>query len=163
MTVETPRLFNSPAECGLRMLFVLERAGVPLDLQRLVTYDYLLVYSGDVEGAPASLHPPMPHRGAEWIVKREIVRAGLDLVFSRELIDKHISAGGFFYSSNSLTLQFLALLKSVYSTGIQQRAAWLADCFGSMSDSELEAFMTSHVGEWGAEFDRAWSLKRLVL
>lgn len=52
------RHFNTPIESGLRLLFVLDEAkGEVFDLQRLVSYDYLLVHSGDVEGGPVSLHP----------------------------------------------------------------------------------------------------------
>jgi len=37
------RPFNSPLECGLRMLFMLNAAnGQPADLQRLISYDYPL-------------------------------------------------------------------------------------------------------------------------
>lgn len=158
----TPRLFNSAAECGLRLLFVLDRAARELDLQRLVTCDYLLIYSGDVQG-PVSLHPPVPHRGAEWIVKRDVVRSGLDLMFSRELLAKHATRAGFYYSSSRLTAPFLALLTSAYSNALRKRSEWLVATFDRMNDEDLEAFMTAHIGEWGAEFDQAWSLKRLVL
>lgn len=78
------RLLNSPIEIGLRLLFALDEAnGRSFDLQRLVSYDYLLVHSGDVEDGPASLHPAVPFRGSELLVKREQVQAGLDIMFTR--------------------------------------------------------------------------------
>jgi hypothetical protein len=63
------RLFNTPLECGLRLLYLLN-ASKPkkLDLQRLITYDYLLVHSGDVDDSLGSLHPAVPFRGTEWLV-----------------------------------------------------------------------------------------------
>jgi len=65
---------------------VLDQArGRSFDLQRLVSYDYLLVHSGDVEDGPVSLHPAVPFRGSELLVKRDLVRAGLDAMFAREL------------------------------------------------------------------------------
>src|SRR6266700_5971794 len=98
------RLFNTPLECGLRMLFLLNAcAPKKADLQRLISYDYLLVHSGDVEQSPGSLHPAVPFRGSEWLVKRDIVRGGLDLMFARELIDKKLEPTGIFYAGSSLT------------------------------------------------------------
>jgi len=64
-----PRLFNTPLECGFRMLFLLHAAGPKArDLQRLISCDYLLVHSGDASGGPTSLHPAVPFRGSEWLV-----------------------------------------------------------------------------------------------
>jgi hypothetical protein len=68
------RLFNTPLECGFRLAIILDAVSGEPDLQRLVSYDYLLVHSGDVEGGPASLHPAVPFRGTELLVKRELVR-----------------------------------------------------------------------------------------
>jgi hypothetical protein len=67
-----PRPFNSPLECGLRLLFVLVAANrTRSDLQRLISYDYLLIHSGDIANGPHSLHPPVPFRGTELLVKRD--------------------------------------------------------------------------------------------
>ena len=54
-TSQPHRLFNTPLECGLRLLFLLN-ACYPKrgDLQRLISYDYLMVHSGDVGDGPAS-------------------------------------------------------------------------------------------------------------
>ena len=93
--LDRPRLFNTPLECGLRMLFVLNACRpTKVDLQRLITYDYLIVHSGDVAGSPESLHPAVPFRGTEWLVKRDLVRSGLDLMFARELVDKRLETEG---------------------------------------------------------------------
>src|SRR5437016_4058437 len=97
------QLFNTPLECGFRMLFVLDAASPQYaDLQRLINFDYLLVHSGDVEGGPASLHPAVPFRGSELLVKRQLVSSGLDLMFARELIEKSTSARGIMYRATSL-------------------------------------------------------------
>ena len=81
------RPFNTPIESGLRSLIILAE-GAPwfYDLQRLVYYDYLLVHSGDVLNGPQSLHPSLPHRSGEILVRRMIVESGLNLMFSKKLI-----------------------------------------------------------------------------
>ena len=81
------RPFNLPVETGLRCLYILDAIYPSAsDLQRLVYYDYLLVYSGDVENGPPSLHPSIPHRGGGWLVRRQMVETGLNLMFSKELV-----------------------------------------------------------------------------
>ena len=80
-------VFNSPLEIGLRVLYVLsELYPKGCDLQRLVYYDYILVHSNDVPSGPKSIHPNTPHRTAEILVKRELVKKGLTLMNSKQLI-----------------------------------------------------------------------------
>lgn len=169
-TVEPPapldghRLFNTPLECGFRLLFALDACRPKTaDLQRLISYDYLLVHSGDIAGGPPSLHPPVPFRGSEWIVKRDLVRAGLGLVFARDLVTKTLTPSGIIFSGSELTAAFVALLKTGYAAELRLRAQWLADEFGEASDDDLQAFMTERVGQWGAEFDRISALQELEL
>ncbi|WP_206072851.1 ABC-three component system middle component 2 [Mesorhizobium temperatum] len=158
------RPFNSPMECGLRMLFVLEASsGRPADLQRLISYDYLLVHSGDVAGGPESLHPSVPYRGSELLVKREVLSAGLNQMFARELIAKTFDISGILYVATELTSAFIALLKTRYANDLRQRSTWVIDKFGGMPDAELDSFMSSNVGRWGAEFERLAAIKDLEL
>lgn len=149
-----PRPFNTPLECGFRLLFVLAACRPSrCDLQRLISYDYLLVHSGDVENGPKSLHPAVPERGGEWVVKRDLVQTGMDLMFARELVTKKHSADGIDYLGSEMTAAFIGLLKSPYATEIQKRAEWIVDKFGSQADDDVQAFMTERVGAWGTEFE----------
>jgi hypothetical protein len=160
----TPRPFNSPIECGLRMLFVLDALdGVAADLQRLVSYDYLLVHSADVASGPASLHPAVPFRGTELLVKRRLIEAGLDQMFSRELLEKAFVSSGIVYRRTPNTTAFTQLLSSKYATALRERARWLMLRFGGMGDSELATFMASNIGRWGADFERLSTIDDLEL
>jgi hypothetical protein len=164
LTHPPARLFNTPLECGLRLLFILHACKPhKFDLQRLITYDYLLVHSGDIEESQSSLHPAVPFRGSEWLVKRDLVKNALDLMFARELIDKKLESTGIFYGASELTSKFIELLKSNYAQNLFNRAQWLADRFGAISDAELELYMTANVGKWGAEFERLSALRDLEL
>lgn len=157
------RPFNSPLECGLRILFVLNSArGRTADLQRLIAYDYLLVHSADVDG-PESLHPSVPFRETEFLVKRDVLNAGLNEMFSRELLDKTFGAAGILYRSTKLTTAFVSLLKTDYANLLRERADWVVKRFGDMKDSELSAFMTESIGKWGAEFERLAAINELEL
>lgn len=158
------RPFNTPIESGLRLLFALDQAGErSFDLQRLVSYDYLLVHSGDVEDGPASLHPAVPFRGSELLVKRELVRAGLDAMFAKELLEKRFEPTGICYRATALTGAFLKLLISSYASALRTRAEWVVTRFADYSDAELESYMTANVGRWGAEFERLTIIKELEL
>jgi hypothetical protein len=158
------RPFNTPIESGLRLLFALDQAGGrSFDLQRLVSYDYLLVHSGDVEGAPASLHPAVPFRGSELLVKRELVRAGLNAMFAKELLEKNFESTGINYRATALTGAFLQLLISSYASALRHRAEWVVTRFADYSDLELESYMTANIGRWGTEFERLTIIKELEL
>lgn len=146
------------------MLFVLDAAnGDPADLQRLVSYDYLLVHSGDVPDGPASLHPAVPFRGSELLVKRDVLSAGLNQMHSRELLSKTFDTDGITYRSTALTRAFLGLLRSTYAVALRSRAQWVFDNFGQLDAQELSDFMTARIGRWGAEFDRITAIDRLEL
>lgn len=148
----------------MRSLFALGASGsAKCDLQRLISYDYLMVHSGDAGDSVNSLHPAVPYRGAEWLVKRDVVRSGLELMFSRELLDKRLDSEGIFYAGNALTSAFIALLKSPYALGLKVRAEWVVSRFGQYSDDALEQFMTHNIGRWGAEFEQITALNDLEL
>lgn len=158
------RLFNTPLECGFRLLFALDACRpCSADLQRLVSYDYLLVHSGDIAGGPPSLHPPVPFRGSEWIVKRDLVRSGMSLVFARDLVLKQLTPRGIIFSGSALTAAFVSLLKTPYANALRDRAEWLSKEFGAASDEDLQEFMYANIGKWGAEFDRISALQDLQL
>ncbi|OUM23838.1 hypothetical protein B8W72_28480 [Pseudomonas putida] len=158
------RPFNSPLECGLRMLYVLDAcAGQAADLQRLISYDYLLVHSGDVVGGPESLHPAVPFRGSEFLIKRNLVQAGLNQMYSRELLLKTFDITGILYRATALTSAFLALMKTSYARDLRERSSWVIQRFGMLSDAELANYMSENVGRWGGEFERLSALNELEL
>jgi hypothetical protein len=146
------------------MLFLLDEASPErADLQRLINYDYLLVHSGDVEGGPQSLHPAVPFRGSELLVKRDLVRSGLDLMFARELIEKRVTEQGIVYGGLEMTRAFLHLLKATYALELRKRAQWVIGQFGSYSNEDLDSFMSRNIGRWGAEFEHLTALRDLEL
>src|SRR6266542_2221488 len=97
-------VFNSPLEIGLRVLYLLnELLPNGCDLQRLVYYDYILVHSSDVPDGPKSIHPSIPHRTTEILIKRELVKKGLTLMHSKQLVDSVFDSTGISYKATELT------------------------------------------------------------
>jgi hypothetical protein len=158
------RPFNSPLENGLRALFVLD-AVTPdrCDLQRLLFYDYLLVHSADVPAGPPSLHAAVPHRSGEWMVRRQLIASGVELMFAKELLDKGYSSAGITFAASNLTRPFLDHLASPYAARLRDLAIWVSTTFRQYSDDALRQFMANHLGRWGAEFKRESVLRKVRL
>lgn len=144
--------FNSPLETGLRALTVLNaiypRAS---DIQRLMTYDYLLVHSADADG-PESLHPGTPQRNGELLVRHALVQNGLYLLLSRVLVERIPEESGIVYRAMDSAQSFLDNLGSEYIRGLRTRADWIATTFGDMSDDELNEFVGQRFARWTTAF-----------
>jgi hypothetical protein len=147
------RLFNGPIETGLRALTLLVEASPDaLDLQRLVSLDYLLIHSGDVSGGPPSLHPPSPMRAGEVTVRRALLEQGLQLYRSRGLVSQVFSPAGIKYVATDSAASFLDALVSSYATDLRSRSQWLFNALGSLTDDQLSGVLTDSLGRWRAEF-----------
>ena len=148
-------VFNSPLEIGLRVLYILsELYPNGCDLQRLVYYDYILVHSNDVPNGPESIHPNTPHRTAEILVKRELVKKGLTLMNSKQLIQSIFDSSGILYTATELTLPFLEYNNSEYAQSLKNVSKWLVEKFNSYSDENLSLFIKNNMDIWGGEFSK---------
>ena len=95
-TTQLVATFNSPIETGIRALILLaESYPALIDLQRLLEYDYIMVHTADVDGPP-SIHPALPLRSGELLVRRELIERGLMLMIGRGLVTRHATTEGFF-------------------------------------------------------------------
>ena len=157
MTAPRVTLFNSSIELGLRALCVLvETHPRPADLQRLVLFDYLLVHSADVDGGPESIHPPLPQRGSEVLVRRAILESGLALYARRGLVAVIADTSGFTYMASDRGASFLNTLRANYVDMLRDRARWIADSFEEMQTHEIQGFVNTELDQWGGQFaDRA--------
>lgn len=148
-------VFNSPLEIGLRVLYLLnELQPDGCDLQRLVYYDYILVHSSDVPDGPKSIHPKIPHRTTEILVKRELVKKGLTLMHSKELVDSVFDSTGITYKATELTRPFLEYNKSEYAKSLKEISSWLVKKFKPYSDEKLSLFIKNNLDVWGVEFSK---------
>ena len=144
--------FNSPLETGIRSVGVLA-ALYPkaFDLQRMVAFDYLVVHTADA-GGPSSLHPELPLRSAELLVRRELVERGLHLMMTRELVDRVVGRSGIVYRAGEMAEVFLSTLTSEYMNLLQLRAQWVAEIFGEMGDDEFRTLMRENFDKWVEQF-----------
>jgi hypothetical protein len=149
---DTIQTFNSPIETGLRALILLaESYPEQLDLQRILEFDYILVHTGDVDGPP-SVHPALPLRSGELLVRRQLIERGLMLMISRGLITRHATPNGFVYQAEDDAGPFLDSLTAEYLHDLQDRAVWVVDRFSGMSDHEIRVMLSQVYDQWSREF-----------
>jgi hypothetical protein len=146
---------NGPLEVGIRVLTVLTEAFPDhLDLNRLVLLDHGLLHSADL-GGPESLHPPLPLRSSELGMKRERIQEGLEVLVRAGLAQMEPSAEGINFWASDRATSFVRLLETDYAHALSERAAWVVEHFGTMSDADLREAMRSATGHWAEEFDYA--------
>jgi hypothetical protein len=140
-----PRLFNTPIETGMRALCLL-RSAFPNDvsIDRLAVLDHVVVHTGDF-GGPESLHPPSPLRVAEPLVRRELVRRGLQLLKARGLVAEVICENGLLWRAADAADPFVECFGTEYNTRLRDCAQWTWSRFGSFSESDLAKFFGDHV------------------
>ncbi|WDM21262.1 ABC-three component system middle component 2 [Paenibacillus polymyxa] len=147
-------LFNSNLEIALRILVLLSQdSNNTYDLDRLVIFDYFIIHANDVDSEQMNLHPSLPLRSSEIIIKRKLISEGLDLLVSRGLIGIVYKDSGVYYCSNTLTKVFVELLKSDYFIILKKLSTWVAETYGSIETSELNSIVNKNIQQWGGEFE----------
>lgn len=145
-------IFNSPLEFSLRCLCIIEKnENQGIDLDRLVYYDYLILNTGDITEL-SSIHPALPFRGAQVLVKREIIKQALVLLISKQLVDLKFDNNGMRYYKNNLTTPFLSFFGSDYLIELDKRVSWVSQNFSSHSDTKLNEYINNNLDKWGGEF-----------
>ena len=148
-----PQLFNSPLETGVRSV-VLLNAATPraYDLAHLTWLDHLVVHTHDLPGGPPSLHPDIPQRSGELIVRRSVVEDGLKLMARLHMIEELYTDEGISYSTTEEAALFVQLIRTEYGKTLKERAAWLINYVTNSDPTFLVNLIQEKVGRWRAEF-----------
>ena len=133
------------------LILLAESYPAQIDLQRLLEYDYIMVHTGDVDGPP-SIHPALPLRSGELLVRRQLIERGLMLMISRGLVGRHATPNGFMYQAEDDAGPFLDALTAEYLRNLKDRATWVVDHFRDMSDQEIRVMLTRVYDQWSREF-----------
>ena len=147
--------FNSTLETGIRALVVLE-AFHPrrCDLMEMTWLDHLVVHTGDLAGedVPESLHPDLPNRAGELLVRRQLVEQSLRLMQQVHLVEVHETEEGVQFAAGEEAPSYLDLLQTPYSTELKRRAAWMAERLAGLTTPQLREIVEATIGRWTAEF-----------
>lgn len=145
-------LFNSPLEAGIRAVTVLEKVRpIALDLAEMVLLDHAVVHSADLNGPP-SLHPELPGRKGELLVRRRLIEASLNLMRGFHLVDLTVSDAGLFYRASEEAAGYVELLESEYSERLKTCAAWIADEIGTKGKDAFLGEIRTRLGDWTSAF-----------
>jgi hypothetical protein len=147
--------FNSKLETGIRALVVLE-AFYPrrCDLAEMTWFDHLVVHTGDLDGqnVPESLHPDLPNRTGELLVRRQLVEESLRIMQQMHLIEVFECETGIEFCASEEAPSYLDLLQTPYSLELKRRAKWMANHFIDQTAAEIRRLIENRIGRWTAEF-----------
>lgn len=145
-------LFNSTLETGTRAVIVLE-AAYPraLDLARLTWFDHLVVHTADA-GGPPSLHPSLPERTGELLIRRRLVEDSLSLMRRVHLVDAVVDDSGVAFRASDEAAAFVSLMRTPYAEALKERAAWLAGEFADLDAQGLAERIGDRLDRWSMEF-----------
>lgn len=151
-TADSAPLFNSALETGVRTLLLLNAAQPKsFDLMHLTWLDHLVVHTADIDG-PFSLHPDIPQRDGELIVRRQNVEEGLRLMRRLHLVSTDYTTDGIMFHVTEEGTQFAQLVRSEYGRLLKARAVWLMDYVGRVDTSEFVHLIREKIGRWSIEF-----------
>lgn len=149
---EKPLLFNSPLETGFRSLLLLNAAQPrAFDLTHLTWLDHLVVHTADLSGPP-SLHPDIPQRNGELVVRRQLVEDGLRLMRRLHMIEIQYTGEGVLYSATNEAGVLAQLVRSQYGQQLKRRAEWLIEYLTGADSEFLANLVREKVGRWTIEF-----------
>lgn len=130
-------IFNSKVELATRASFILnffhDRS---LDLDRLVFFDYVLLYAKEF-GGPSNIHTDLPNKIAEIIRRRELLPDALKLFISKGLISIEANSGGVFFKASESTSQYIGCLKSEYFKKLWENLFWLEKNFDLIESQRI--------------------------
>lgn len=154
MKIKNINPFNNSVESGLRILTILNEAfPKSFDLQNLVYLDYLTIHSADIDKTMQSLHPAVPYRSGEVLVRSAIIEKGINLFIAKNLIEKLFNSNGLEYKATENAMPFLESLEEAYSINLQEKASWAIGKFLKHSKQDLKNIMTPKLFEIDNEFN----------
>jgi hypothetical protein len=150
--ISSNHLFNGPLETGVRAVVVLNAVfPLQLDLTDLTLLDHLVVHTADVDG-PASLHPKLPQRTGEMLVRRRLIEQGVNLMRRFQMISVQPLQEGIFYQATEDASAFAELMRSEYAEQLKIRAKWLAENVCVLGSKGMSDLAKEKLGRWSIEF-----------
>jgi hypothetical protein len=121
------------------------------DLTHLTWLDHLVVHTADISGPP-SLHPDIPQRDGELVIRRQVVEEGLRLMRRLHMVETQYTDQGIVYSTTSEAGILVQLVRSPYGRELKKRAEWLIHYVMNADTSFLASIISDKIGRWTIEF-----------
>jgi hypothetical protein len=146
INTEQVGVFNNHVELGARLTLLLtvldERR---LDLDQLIFFDYVALYSSEFAG-PDNIHPAVPNHIAEILYRRECLSNALNLFVTKGLISVTATPSGYFYKASKHAVHFAAALQSKYYKKLWGSLLWIDQNF-----EKLDNIRPSFLGNLGVK------------
>ncbi|TWH59395.1 hypothetical protein DesLBE_3774 [Desulfitobacterium sp. LBE] len=148
------KIYNSPEEVGVRILFILDICEKRMSSQRIMYYDYFALHLKDIDAEYESLHPDNPNHSSEIAVKRALINKGLNLMISKGLISIKYTKTGIYYQKNKLTSHFINLLQNGYVDQLKRNIKIVDEKLSGYSDNGIYKYIDKNIGSWVGEFEK---------
>lgn len=156
MMAKKIKIFNSPEEVGVRILFILALCGKKMSSQRIMYYDYFILHLNDIDNTYVSLHPDNPNHSSEIAVRRDLIYHGLKLTISKGLLEVKYTKTGIYYQKNNITEPFLQLFSNGYVEQLKKNIAFVNEKFSNCSDAQIYKYINKNIGSWTGEFEKEY-------
>lgn len=148
------KIFNSPEEVGVRILFILDVYQRKMSSQRIMYYDYFSLHLNDIDNTYESLHPDNPNHSSEIAVRRDLIKKALNLMIEKGLISIKYLKTGIYYQKNQLTTSFVDLFENGYATQLKKYIKVVDEKFLNYSDKQIYEYINKNIGSWAGEFEK---------
>lgn len=149
---EKPSLYNGPLETGIRAVVLLD-AVYPksLDIAHLTWFDHLMVHTGDV-GGPQSMHPDLPQRTGELLVRRRLIEDGLRFMQRLHLVEMFPDEAGIQYRATDEAPPLISVMRSPYAEALKKCAKWIGENVSTLPEDKIRKLIADRIGNWHIEF-----------
>ena len=154
------RLYNTPAETGVRLMFILCSTHANMSLERLQIYDHLVLHISDISKEHISIHPSNPSYSSELIAKRNLIQQSLSLLALKGLISIKCTSRGILYASNKATEKSLSALRSKYAGLIEENSKIVCNLLVDYNDSRLQKQIYMSMEGWAGEIEKEYAQGR---
>ncbi len=148
------KIFNSPEEVGVRILFILDVYQRKMSSQRIMYYDYFSLHLNDIDNTYESLHPDNPNHSSEIAVRRDLIKKALNLMIEKGLISIKYLKTGIYYQKNQLTTSFVDLFENGYAIQLKKNIKVVDEKFLNYSDKQIYEYINKNIGSWVGEFEK---------
>lgn len=145
-------IYNSSLETSIRLgKLLVEFFPERISIERLIYIDFIIVNLNDFIEGEDSLHPAVPRRDTQAIIKRKLVNDAIDLMKSHGLIEEVYDTTGFTYLASDKTFSFTNSIRSTYIDKLLNNIKVIKKHYGNKSDNYLESIIRKKIGQLDVE------------
>lgn len=137
------KLFNSPFEISLHIMLLLDECKKPVSIDRIVTYDFMTVYSKTFNLSDVSLNGENGFAFSEFASRRDLVQQALKGLVIDRLITVTQSMYGMEYSISSSGKAASEAMQSEYAVAYRSLCKLTRKKYARYNDVELMNFINT--------------------